>query len=100
MNQDDIIRMIDKLAKEIATQNETWRASTAVPQSKYKFSRNWYVAEFSWEERDGVHDWCTEQFGPRPKVADAWTRWYDNYHDRIFFRDKEDYIMFKLRWGE
>jgi hypothetical protein len=68
--------------------------------SKYKFSRaKWYEAEFNWQDRNEILAWCTEQFGPRPKVSDAWSRWYDNYHDMIFFRDEKDYVLFMLRWS-
>ena len=67
---------------------------------KYQFSRaKWYQADFNSYEYAEVKEWCTQQFGPRPRVADAWTRWYDNYGDRIFFRDEKDYNWFVLRWG-
>jgi hypothetical protein len=67
---------------------------------KYKFSRaKWYKAEFNWQDHNEILAWCTEQFGPRPKVSDAWSRWYDNYHDMIFFRDEKDYVLFMLRWS-
>ena len=71
-----------------------------LPEPKYKFSRaNWYVAEFDVRDYDEVREWCTEQFGPQPTVADAWTRWYHNYCDRIFFRDEKDCAFFLLKWS-
>lgn len=69
------------------------------PEPKYKFSRDWYVVEYNWMHHDGVIAWCTEQFGPHPNAPDAWSRWHNPYSDRIHFRDKEDYLMFVLRWG-
>jgi hypothetical protein len=109
MKDQDIIRMIDQLAREIATRHSVLTPDmpgfrpmqiTFAPQSKYKFSRKWYQATYDDCYYDEVRAWCTEQFGPQPKVADAWTRWHHKYHNIVFFRDKEDYIMFKLRWGE
>jgi hypothetical protein len=70
------------------------------PQSKYKFSRaRWYDADHRYEDYDDVMAWCTEQFGPRPRRPDAWTRWYDIHIDRIRFRDERDYQWFLLRWA-
>lgn len=70
------------------------------PEPKYKFSRaKWYEADISWNHYREVMEWCTEQFGPRPKVSDAWSRWFDNHGDRVFFRDERDYNWFVLRWG-
>lgn len=67
---------------------------------KYQFSRaKWYVAEVSWNNYIEAIAWCTDQFGSRPKVSDAWTRWFDNYGDRIFFRDEKDYMWFMMRWS-
>jgi hypothetical protein len=68
-------------------------------RSKYKFSRKWYVADHNYEDYDAVIAWCTEQFGPRPLVPDAWTRWHNTYIDQIQFRDKADYEWFILKWG-
>ncbi len=68
--------------------------------SKYKFSRaKWYDADHRYDDYDAVIAWCTEQFGPRPKRMDAWTRWCDIHIDRIRFRDEKDYQWFILRWG-
>lgn len=69
-----------------------------IPKSKYNFSRDWYVAEFDHRRYNEVIAWSREQFGPVPLVSDAWTRWFSNYGDRIFFRDKQDYVIFSLRW--
>ena len=69
-------------------------------QSKYKFSRaKWYEADHRNEDYEEVVAWCTEQFGPRPRRPDAWTRWVDIHIDRIRFRDEKDYNWFVLRWG-
>ena len=69
-------------------------------KSKYKFSRaKWYYADHRYEDYDAIIDWCTEQFGPRPKRPDAWTRWVDEHIDRIKFRDEKDYAWFMLRWS-
>jgi hypothetical protein len=69
-------------------------------QPKYKFSRaKWYVAEFNVADYTDVVHWCREQFGPHPRNPDAWSRWEHRYENKIHFRDKEDYIMFVLRWG-
>jgi hypothetical protein len=67
---------------------------------KYKFSRaKWYYADHRYEDYDAIIAWCTEQFGPRPKRPDAWTRWVDEHIDRIKFRDEKDYAWFVLRWS-
>lgn len=69
-------------------------------EPKYKFSRaKWYEADHRYDDYNDVIAWCTEHFGPRPRYPDAWTRWCDIHIDRIRFRDKEDYLMFVLRWG-
>jgi hypothetical protein len=72
------------------------------PKSKspYKFSRaKWWDAEFSDTDYLEVRKWCIEQFGPEPWPQDAWSRWYHKYHNRIFFRDHKDYVLFLLRWS-
>ena len=70
------------------------------PLSKYKFSRaKWYEANHRYEDYDAIMEWCTEQFGPKPRRPDAWTRWTDIHIDRIRFRDEQDYVLFMLRWG-
>lgn len=69
-------------------------------EPKYKFSRaRWYHVDVDWSQYREVLEWCTEQFGPRPRVSDAWSRWFDNHGDRIFFRDEKDYVWFCMRWG-
>lgn len=98
-------RLMDNLCKEIVGVQPMpkWEGFELRPkqQSKYKFSRAyWYIAEFDDRQYFEVEKWCAEQFGPHPQNPDAWSRWYHKYQDRIHFRDKEDYIMFKLRWGE
>ncbi len=69
------------------------------PTSKYKFSRNWYIADFDDANYKEVRAWCTEQFGPEPKFPDAWSRWQHRYAHQIHFRDEKDYNWFVLRWG-
>lgn len=70
------------------------------PAPKYKFSRaKWYVAEYNWVHQDEVHEWCYHQFGPHPQNPDAWSRWYNNYGEKIHFRDEKDYMFFLLRWS-
>ena len=93
--------METNLCKEIILPTPWLSNSTPLMfESKYKFSRaKWYHAEFDSRYYDEVREWCTQQFGPQPRVADAWTRWYHNYHDVIFFRDEPDYNWFVLRWG-
>ena len=66
---------------------------------KYKFARDWYVAEFDIKDYTDVVHWCREQFGPHPKSPDAWSRWVHRYEDKIHFRDERDYIWFVLRWS-
>ena len=67
--------------------------------AKYKFSREWYVAEFAIKDYTDVIHWCREQFGPHPSQPDAWSRWIHRYEDKIHFRDEKDYIWFVLRWS-
>jgi hypothetical protein len=109
MKDQDIIRMIDQLAREIASRHPVLTPDmpgfrpmeiTFAPQSKYKFSRKWYVAVYNDNYYHEVVEWCTQHCGPHPNQSDAWSRWVHKYKDAIHFRDQEDYIMFKLRWGE
>ena len=70
-----------------------------MPVTKYKFSRsNWYEADMPYQQRAEVLAWCEEQFGQRPAVSDAWTRWYHGM-GILYFRDERDYIWFTLRWS-
>ena len=67
---------------------------------KYKFSRaKWYVAEYDNRHHFEVLAWCSQQFGPYPTRPDAWSRWVNNYSEKIHFRDEKDYQWFLLRWG-
>lgn len=68
-------------------------------ETKYKFSREWYVADYDWVHHAEVLEWCTKQFGPHPQRPDAWSRWQNKYTERIHFRDEKDYHWFILRWG-
>lgn len=67
--------------------------------NKYKFSREWYVAEFDWVHHSEVLEWCRQQFGPHPTNPDAWCRWFNKYSEKIHFRDAKDYEWFTLRWS-
>ena len=67
--------------------------------SKYKFSRDWYVAEFNVKDFTDVVHWCREHFGPHPRHPDAWSRWKHTYENKIHFRDEQDYMWFLLRWS-
>ena len=67
---------------------------------KYTFSRaKWYTCWVKIAQHEDVIDWCTEHFGKAPKHPDAWCRWYECSMFVIRFRDEDDAIMFKLRWG-
>ena len=67
--------------------------------AKYKFARDWYVAEFNVKDFTDVVHWCREHFGPHPRHPDAWSRWKHTYENKIHFRDEKDYIWFVLRWS-
>jgi hypothetical protein len=70
------------------------------PAPKYKFSRaKWYKADFYYTDYKNITDWCAQQFGPPPVNHDAWSRWWHNGQDRVFFRDAKDYEWFILRWS-
>lgn len=70
------------------------------PELKYKFSRaNWYVAEYDNKHHFEVLEWCTQQFGPYPTRPDAWSRWVNNYSEKIHFAYEKDYVLFTLRWS-
>ncbi len=69
------------------------------PKSKYKFSREWYVATYNYNYYHEVVEWCTQHFGPHPNYPDAWSRWVHKYEDQIQFRDEKDYVWFMLRWS-
>lgn len=80
--------------------DKTHAALNRLPVNKYKFTRaNWYVAEYDWVHQHEVLEWCKQQFGPHPRNPDAWSRWCNNYSERIHFRDEKDYQWFLLRWG-
>jgi hypothetical protein len=85
--------MTDSVA-EIFTMKASFK-----PQSKYKFSRKWYIADISDADYHDVRAWCTEQFGPEDKFPNAWSRWQHRYEHQIFIRDAKDYNWFVLRWG-
>lgn len=72
---------------------------SSITPSKYKFSRDWYVAEFNVDDYTDVVHWCREQFGPHPRNPDAWSRWEHRYENKIHFRDEKDYVWFVLRWS-
>jgi hypothetical protein len=69
---------------------------------KYKFTRkNWHIADM-WKSDHSTQDmdnWCIEIFGPQPKNPDAWCRWQRSMVGRYFFRDEQDYFLFRLRFG-
>ena len=71
------------------------------PRSKYRFSRKWYTVNQSWFSEDWHEriQWCTNNFGPEPKVEDAWCRWH-TFLGGINFRDEKDYNWYQLRWGD
>jgi hypothetical protein len=69
---------------------------------KYKFSRNnWYIGDLfdSGYDMNEVRQWCAEQFGPKDKVPNAWSRWINNNTSLFRFRDERDYLWFVLRWS-
>lgn len=71
-----------------------------IVEPKYKFSRaKWHQAYFNVKDYDEVNDWCAQHFGPHPKRPDAWSRWWHKFEDSILFRDKEDFVLFTLRWS-
>ena len=88
MNSADRIRLIDEMMDELT-----------ITKSKYKFSRNWYIAEFRWQDQRRVFQWCEEQFGQHPGSPDAWSRWKTMPQNAIAFRDEKDYAWFVLRWS-
>lgn len=69
-------------------------------KSKYNFSRaKWHEAKFNEKDYGAVRIWCAEQFGPRPKNLDVWSRWYIPGWTTVRFRDEQDYMWFVLRWS-
>jgi hypothetical protein len=100
MNRNDVIRVIEDLKKSFSRKlhHQKMEAMFEV-NSKYKFSRNWYQANFDVKDYDAVDVWCEQQFGEHPARPDAWSRWWHKFEDSILFRDREDYMMFVLRWG-
>ena len=86
MNTADRIRLIDEMKDRLT-----------ITEPKYRFSRNWYQAEFDTKYYEEVRAWCKEQFGSEPKKPDAWSRWWHKFEDSILFRDEKDYVLFMLR---
>jgi hypothetical protein len=70
-------------------------------KTKYKFTRKWHKASMwkSDERTSDVDAWCTENFGPMPANPDAWCRWSRDILSTYYFRDEQDYFLFRLRWG-
>lgn len=69
---------------------------------KYKFGRaGWYVGDLfdTGHDMNQVRQWCTEQFGPKDKIPNAWSRWTNNTNSLFRFRDEKDWIWFTLRWS-
>ncbi len=101
MKQGDIIRIINEIAEGMTRRVAHERVTRLRMQSpsKYSFSRNWYQAHFDSQYYFEVDAWCEQQFGAHPRHPDAWSRWWHKFEDSILFRDKEDYMMFVLRWG-
>ena len=107
MKNDDVKRMIEELKQSFSNMQgvqpmtgpagSIFKMKTVSP-SKYKFSRNWYIAEFNDVDYNAVREWCAEQFGPEDKFPNAWSRWQHRYEHQIFFRDEKDYVLFVLRW--
>lgn len=96
MKPGDIIRIIEELKEGLTRE----RNNRPVPETKYKFSRNWYIVEFDTADYYAVREWCKEQFGPEDQFPNAWSRWQHRYEDRIFIRDEQDYFLFIMRWGK
>ena len=102
-----LAQQIDTLAKDISRvqlmsgdRSSFYTAYIPMPVTKYKFTRaNWYSANLPWQQGAEVLAWCTEQFGQRPAVRDAWTRWYHSM-SILYFRDRDDYMLFVLTWGK
>ena len=88
MNTTDRIRLIDETMDRLN-----------ITKPKYKFSRDWYIADFKWQDQQMVYEWCTEQFEPMPRSPDAWSRWKTMPQNAIAFRDEQDYTLFLLRWA-
>lgn len=75
-----------------------------------KQSAMWYAVPLGMTSGRAAEldDWCTENFGQGitgikefPEVA-AWPEDFGRWglaFGRIFFRSKEDMLMFMLRWG-
>lgn len=98
MTQDDLITQLAQIITEFNAFTTTMNFIVS-PQPKYKFSRDWYVAEFNVKDFTDVVHWCREQFGPHPRHPDAWSRWKHTYENKIHFRDEQDYMWFLLRWS-
>lgn len=47
----------------------------------------------TWRE---AHQWCTEQFGPRPPLVHG-SRWW-SVPGTIFFANETDACAFRVRW--
>ena len=61
----------------------------------------WYEAGLDFDTDDWYErlEWCSKHFGrvgPGDKL-DRKYRWAQRFN-RIYFRDKEDYVWFTLRW--
>jgi hypothetical protein len=79
------------------------RFGKPMAEPKYKFTRsNWHIVntrwKWNWTDSDEVFRWCVANFGRCARNPDAWSRWYQK-SEVYYFRDSDDCILFKLRWG-
>ena len=98
-----ILLASNNLCKEIVLSNMSMPCVLGSPvmTEKYQFSRKWFEVNLFFKSYDPIQeriDWCEQQFGPQPKKADAWSRWYTSF-TTLRFRDEKDYHWYILRWG-
>lgn len=60
-----------------------------------------YIADLfnTTHDWDEINTWCRQQFGPHSMPMTPESRWGNSFNSSWKFRDKQDYVLFMLRWS-
>jgi hypothetical protein len=55
---------------------------------------DWHIGDLwnTGHDMNEVHLWCTNEFGPKDKAPNAWSRWTNNNNSLFRFRDESDWM--------
>jgi hypothetical protein len=78
----------------ILNEGTVYGAQYYTVEPKMTWDPNWYNQY--WQD---MENWCVKTFGSKPKlVITPNARWYAN-NGRFYFKDREDQMMFVLKWS-